>query len=172
MRILVALLNALRNQQPQRADLAVGVHCRRDLLLSNPETVDEELSVLSPSRKKLTSPGSDVAIKRFIEAPLSKPNANPFFGSGIFREVVLRRFSAITRGGLTLIDRKAKYEFGDTTNSELHANANVHDARCCRHLVFGGSLGAAESYLRGYWTCDDLPGLMRILARNASVLSA
>ena len=35
-----------------------------------------------------------------------------------------------------------------------------------RRLVLGGSLGGAEAYLRGEWTADDLPAVLRILAAN------
>ena len=39
-----------------------------------------------------------------------------------------------------------------------------------RALLLGGDLGAAEAYLDGEWTTDDLPGLVRLFARNADVL--
>ncbi len=39
-----------------------------------------------------------------------------------------------------------------------------------RALVLGGDLGAAEAYLDGEWTTDDLPGLVRLFARNAELL--
>src|SRR6185437_2665893 len=35
-----------------------------------------------------------------------------------------------------------------------------------------GDLGAAEAYLRGYWSCDDLTALFRVLIANRQVLSA
>lgn len=38
-----------------------------------------------------------------------------------------------------------------------------------RALVLGGDLGAAESYVDGDWTTDDLPGLVRLFVRNAGL---
>jgi cyclopropane-fatty-acyl-phospholipid synthase len=35
-------------------------------------------------------------------------------------------------------------------------------------LVLGGSLGAAEAYIRGFWTCDNLVDLVRVFCRNAA----
>ena len=46
---------------------------------------------------------------------------------------------------------------------------SIRDPRFYRRLVFGGSLGAAEAYIRGYWTCDDLVDLVRIFCRNAAL---
>ena len=36
-------------------------------------------------------------------------------------------------------------------------------------MVFGGSLGAAEAYIQGYWTCNDLVSLVRIFCRSAAI---
>lgn len=41
------------------------------------------------------------------------------------------------------------------------------DSRFYRHLAFGGSLGACEAYILGYWDCDQLVELMRFLCRDA-----
>jgi len=46
----------------------------------------------------------------------------------------------------------------------------VHDPRFYSALALGGSVGAAESYMIGDWSCDDLPGLVRALVRNAPVM--
>ncbi|MCL4810093.1 MAG: cyclopropane-fatty-acyl-phospholipid synthase family protein [Thermoanaerobaculia bacterium] len=39
-----------------------------------------------------------------------------------------------------------------------------------RALVLGGDLGAAEAFLDGEWTTDDLPGLVRLFVANAALL--
>ncbi len=39
-----------------------------------------------------------------------------------------------------------------------------------RAIAFGGHIGAAESYVRGEWTTDDLPALMRLFAANREAL--
>ena len=42
----------------------------------------------------------------------------------------------------------------------------VHDPRFYRALAFGGALGAAEGYMQGWWSCDDLPALCRLAVAN------
>lgn len=46
----------------------------------------------------------------------------------------------------------------------------VHDARFYRAVAVHGSVGAAEAYMDGWWTCNDLVGLVRLLVRNRDVL--
>lgn len=43
---------------------------------------------------------------------------------------------------------------------------DVHDRRAYRALVRGGSTGLAESYRQGWWDCDDLTGLVRLVLVN------
>ena len=46
----------------------------------------------------------------------------------------------------------------------------VHDPRFYTEIAFGGSVGAGEAYMRGYWSCDDLTALVRIMLRNRELL--
>ena len=46
----------------------------------------------------------------------------------------------------------------------------VHDPRFYAEIAFGGSIGAGEAYMQGYWSADDLTALVRILLSNRDVL--
>ena len=39
-----------------------------------------------------------------------------------------------------------------------------------RAVAANGSVGAGEAYMEGYWDCDDLVGLVRLLVRNRDLL--
>ena len=41
---------------------------------------------------------------------------------------------------------------------------------CCGEVVFGGSIGAGEAYMQGYFECDNLTNLIRLMVRNQSLL--
>lgn len=60
------------------------------------------------------------------------------------------------------------YELG--APQENHFQVEVHHPLFYRRVLLGGSLGAAESYLEGHWTCDDLTGLIRAMIQNLNVL--
>jgi cyclopropane-fatty-acyl-phospholipid synthase len=60
---------------------------------------------------------------------------------------------------------------GDSEEA-LHATLTVHDPGLYRALALRGTVGAAESYMDGCWTADDLTTLVRIIARNREILGA
>jgi cyclopropane-fatty-acyl-phospholipid synthase len=91
----------------------------------------------------------------------------------ILRKVVLGRLTRFQRGRLTLRDPWSTQIFGDASKAGgLHATLEVTDRRFYRSLVFGGAVGAAEAYIEGYWNCDDLTNLIRILVLNRNVLES
>lgn len=57
-----------------------------------------------------------------------------------------------------------------TERCPLSATLQVHDPRFWSELAFGGSIGAGEACMQGYWTTDGLTDLVRILLHNREVL--
>lgn len=55
-------------------------------------------------------------------------------------------------------------------SSDLHAVIQVHDKRLMELLFKNGVLGAAEGFILGYWSSEDLVKVIQILARNRGVL--
>ena len=54
--------------------------------------------------------------------------------------------------------------------SDLHAVIEVHDKKLLELMFKNGVLGAAEAYMAGYWSSENLVELIQILARNRDVL--
>lgn len=48
----------------------------------------------------------------------------------------------------------------------------VVDPRTYRQILFGGSIGAAEAYMDGHWTTQDLAGVCRTFARQWTILNS
>ncbi len=82
-----------------------------------------------------------------------------------FRKVVLSGLRKIIGGQITLYDADGTATYGDA-NADLKVRVEIHDQRFYRTIAIGGSLGAGEAYRDGYWSCNDLAGLIRIFARN------
>lgn len=81
--------------------------------------------------------------------------------------VVLRHLLKLRHGQLIF---KGIWSGTVGENSDLQAVIQVHDTRLMELLFRNGVLGAAEGFIRGYWSSEDLVNVIRILARNRDVL--
>ena len=88
---------------------------------------------------------------------------------GLARRLVLRQLERLERGRLTVADETNARTFGRHGGAPA-VRLTVADPRFWSELAYGGSIGAAEAYMHGYWHCDDLVGLVQLLLRNRSVL--
>ncbi len=86
--------------------------------------------------------------------------------SRLCKAALIRALRGLKRGRLTVLDGPDAFGLGESQAGGLQASITVHDSAFYTQTILGGSLGAAESYLRGDWSCDDLTQLMRILAQN------
>jgi cyclopropane-fatty-acyl-phospholipid synthase len=84
------------------------------------------------------------------------------------RELVLQRLGKLTNGTLVLDEEGRSRRFGD--GSAPRARVAIRDARAYTEIAFGGSIGAAEAYMQGFWDCDDLTSVARVMLKNRGVL--
>ena len=85
----------------------------------------------------------------------------------IARRVVLALLQKLVHGALTLVEDGQQHRFGEISDRlALQAFISVHHPQFYTRLLFGGSIGAAEAYMEGLWSADDLTMVMRILALN------
>ena len=95
--------------------------------------------------------------------------------SGVQRacsRLLLARLARLETGRLTITDGADVYEFGRSGAGEPHVHIDLRDPRAYQTIALGGSLGAAEAYVRGYWETDDLFAALRLFVLNAAVLSS
>jgi cyclopropane-fatty-acyl-phospholipid synthase len=87
------------------------------------------------------------------------------------RRLVHSRLKNIQTGQLVISENGRHTTFGRPTDeTPLTAQICVEHPRFYRDIAFGGSIGAGESYIHGYWTCADLSNLLRIMLRNRDAL--
>lgn len=84
------------------------------------------------------------------------------------RGAILRQLERLKHGALTVAADGRTWTFGNPA-SDPRATIAVTSPRMWTRVALGGSLGAAESYLRGEWMADDLTAVLRIFARNLGV---
>jgi len=71
-------------------------------------------------------------------------------------------------GSLTLIEQGQQYHFG--VKSKIHCRVHIHSSDVYSKILFGGAIGAAEAYMDGDWSTDNLTGVVRLFLRNRHVL--
>src|SRR5688572_8408869 len=98
---------------------------------------------------QMMSPQSPEATRNLAPARDSRPG---WFDS-LVRGALFARLRELRNGCLVLVDHTERHRFG-TPSNELPEPIviHVHDARLYGDVAFGGSVGAGEAYMRGYWS--------------------
>ncbi len=104
-----------------------------------------------------------------IDLAPADARANPI--GGVARRLVLGRLSALECGRLHILERGQAQDFQGTRPGQAAA-LEVRDPAFYAELAYGGSVGAAESYMLGHWTTPDLTALLRLMLANRAALDA
>jgi cyclopropane-fatty-acyl-phospholipid synthase len=90
---------------------------------------------------------------------------------GVYQKLLFNRLQHISQGCIVINDGSNSIQFGVPDSSGEIAKLFVHNRRFYKRIVWGGSLGAAESYIQGDWDSPDLLLLLQVLSKNAATLS-
>jgi cyclopropane-fatty-acyl-phospholipid synthase len=82
--------------------------------------------------------------------------------------MVLSRLAGLPSDSLRLHEDGHALRLGNGSRDEV--SVRIEDPQLWPALALGGSLGGAEAWMEGWWTSQDLPALIRLLARNRSTL--
>jgi cyclopropane-fatty-acyl-phospholipid synthase len=111
---------------------------------------------------------------RSSEATISEPfigNEQSRWLDRLARKAVHKHLRAIEHGEIVLREGKNEYYFGKKTSEcGLCVTVNILDMRFYSDIAFAGSVGAGEAYMQGFWTCNNLTTLVRLLLINRHVL--
>ena len=103
---------------------------------------------------------------KFLEAG-RKPTAL----DALARRVVRARLASLQNGQIVVTENGRHESFGAVTDDQpLTVQLTINDPRFYSDIAFGGAVGAGESYIQGFWSCDELTTLVRILVKNRDVL--
>ncbi|BBN83303.1 cyclopropane-fatty-acyl-phospholipid synthase [Pseudoalteromonas sp. A25] len=89
----------------------------------------------------------------------------------LYSKVVFSAFDSIETGHIKVLVGNQRYEFGQR-DSKLTCTVTVVDSAMFKLFALGGSVGAGEAYIQGYWRCSDLTALIEIFAQNQAQLDA
>jgi cyclopropane-fatty-acyl-phospholipid synthase len=86
----------------------------------------------------------------------------------LLRSQVLSRIGRLQSGRLTIKDSLHTRDFGEPGGAE--AVIRIEDLSAYADIATGGTIGAAEAYMQGKWTANDLTSLVRIFVANRNVM--
>ncbi len=108
-------------------------------------------------------------LQETLTTPL-KAKSRAKWVADLAKSQILKRLQGIRTGQLTLIDGAEKHCFGQS--EQIQVIIHVHDPRFYGEIAFGGSIGAGEAYMLGYWTTDNLTNVVRLMAVNQQVMDS
>jgi cyclopropane-fatty-acyl-phospholipid synthase len=103
------------------------------------------------------------------ETPLNVIASKPSFFDGMIRTQVLAKLSGLKNGCFSISDAEVLQILGDS-DADHFGVIDVRNPAFFAKTAFGGSVGAAESYMDGDWRCDRLVDVMRLMIRNRELL--
>ena len=105
-----------------------------------------------------------------------KPKSRAKWVADFAKNKILQRLNALQKGTLVLKDGSENHTFGKKnsfgTSHDITATITVHDPRFYGEIAFGGSIGAGEAYMLGYWTTDNLTNVIRLMVINQNVMDS
>jgi len=94
-------------------------------------------------------------------------NPNKSFTQRLAKAMVLKQFSKLTQGQLLVNENGNNYIFGSKNNDfPVSATINVLSNEMYSEIAAKGLNGAAEAFVKGLWSSNDLTRLIRIFVRN------
>ncbi|HEX5650023.1 MAG TPA: cyclopropane-fatty-acyl-phospholipid synthase family protein [Steroidobacteraceae bacterium] len=104
-----------------------------------------------------------------VEMAPALPRPNPLGAAA--RRLVLGRLGTLENGLLRVHEGDAVHEFRGA-GAGIAASIEVKHPAFYADLAYGGSVGAAESYMLGHWSTHDLTALLRLMLANRAVLDS
>jgi cyclopropane-fatty-acyl-phospholipid synthase len=84
---------------------------------------------------------------------------------------LFKKLDQIQYGYLQVHINDMVYSFGEKdTQNQLQTIIRVHDARVFKAILFGGEPAAGNTYVKGWWSSDNVINVIRIFILNRDVL--
>jgi cyclopropane-fatty-acyl-phospholipid synthase len=116
----------------------------------------------------MNSASEPTIIPEAVEAPAGRHGLL----TRLARALLLKRLALLRDGVLTIHDGGEILRFGArTVRSNLSATITVTHPEFWSMTAFEGTVGAGEAYIHGFWRCDDLTALVRIMVLNRHVMT-
>ncbi len=87
------------------------------------------------------------------------------------RRLVMSKLEELEMGQIVVTENGTHTTFGKlTAEFPLTAHVHIRNPKFFSDMAFGGTIGAGEAFMNGYWASGELTDLLRIIIRNRHVL--
>jgi cyclopropane-fatty-acyl-phospholipid synthase len=88
-----------------------------------------------------------------------------------YKRIIFKHLQKCHHGGLFITDGHDHQYFGDLESKEV-ANLTILHPNAYRYIFWFGSIGAAEAYIKGWWTSSDITQTIRFFIKNIDFVNA
>ena len=101
------------------------------------------------------------------------PSVKSWRSTELTKRLVFKLFSSLQHGELVVHDNGETYRFGGGDLSIVPSAAvTIHEPRAYSRILMGGTMGAAEAYIDGDWSTDQLTSVTRVFSSNMPILES
>jgi cyclopropane-fatty-acyl-phospholipid synthase len=118
------------------------------------------------SIKRINNTSIETAVKTEVS---SQPKMNSF--DKLCKILFINNMKRLPKGVLCIEEGGQQHSLGNSANEGIHATISVIHKDFYRSFVLGGSMGAAEAYMHGYWSTPNLVSVIQLMASNIDWLN-
>ncbi|MGH1427811.1 MAG: class I SAM-dependent methyltransferase [Arenicella sp.] len=93
-----------------------------------------------------------------------------FKSQHFYQSQLLKKLEQLQDAELIINDPLGCQKLGTPGHDTLTASITFNDMQCYQDIALGGSNAAAEAYIQGRWTTNNLTNVIRIMARNSDLM--
>ena len=101
------------------------------------------------------------------------PSVKSWRSTALAKRLVFKLFNQLRHGELVIQDGDTTHRFGEGDVSIApSATVVIHEQRAYSRILTGGTMGAAEAYIDGDWSTEQLTDVTRVFSANIPILEA
>jgi cyclopropane-fatty-acyl-phospholipid synthase len=101
------------------------------------------------------------------------PSVKSWRSTELTKRLVFKLFSSLRHGELIIHDNGETHRFGGGDLSIApSASVTIHEPSAYSRILMGGAMGAAEAYIDGDWSTDQLTNVTRVFSANMPILES
>ncbi|MEC8268313.1 MAG: cyclopropane-fatty-acyl-phospholipid synthase family protein, partial [Pseudomonadota bacterium] len=101
------------------------------------------------------------------------PSVKSWRSTELTKRLVFKLFSGLRHGELVVHDNGETHRFGGGDLSIApSASVTIHEPSAYSRILMGGTMGAAEAYIDGDWSTDQLTNVTQVFSANMPILES